>query len=152
MTRVGTWTALHSHRPGARPLSTPSPAEPRSTCSSSGAASSEPALRWTPPRAGSGRRVEQRDWAAGTSSRSSKLIHGGLRYLEQLDFALVREALEERGLLRRLLPHLVRPVPFLYPLQHRRLGARRTPAPASRSTTRSACRRGAARACRVTGT
>ncbi|WP_236242900.1 glycerol-3-phosphate dehydrogenase/oxidase [Streptomyces sp. CC228A] len=64
--------------------------------------------------------VEARDWAAGTSSRSSKLIHGGLRYLEMLDFALVREALKERGLLlQRLAPHLVRPVPFLYPLQHR---------------------------------
>ncbi|MFC0600457.1 glycerol-3-phosphate dehydrogenase/oxidase [Streptomyces palmae] len=64
--------------------------------------------------------VEARDWAAGTSSRSSKLIHGGLRYLEMLDFALVREALKERGLLlERLAPHLVRPVPFLYPLQHR---------------------------------
>jgi glycerol-3-phosphate dehydrogenase len=63
--------------------------------------------------------VEARDWASGTSSRSSKLIHGGLRYLEMLDFALVREALTERGLLRRLAPHLIRPVPFLYPLQHR---------------------------------
>ncbi|MGP3973272.1 glycerol-3-phosphate dehydrogenase/oxidase [Streptomyces sp. 8N114] len=64
--------------------------------------------------------VEARDWASGTSSRSSKLIHGGLRYLEMLDFALVREALKERGLLlERLAPHLVKPVPFLYPLQHR---------------------------------
>jgi glycerol-3-phosphate dehydrogenase len=64
--------------------------------------------------------VEARDFASGTSSRSSKLIHGGLRYLEMLDFALVREALHERGLLlSRLAPHLVRPVPFLYPLQHR---------------------------------
>ncbi|WP_225728477.1 MULTISPECIES: glycerol-3-phosphate dehydrogenase/oxidase [unclassified Nocardia] len=64
--------------------------------------------------------VEARDFAAGTSSRSSKLIHGGLRYLEQLDFWLVREALQERGLLlRKLAPHLVRPVPFLFPLQHR---------------------------------
>jgi glycerol-3-phosphate dehydrogenase len=63
--------------------------------------------------------VEQRDFASGTSSRSSKLIHGGLRYLEMLDFGLVREALEERGLLlTRLAPHLVRPVPFLYPLTH----------------------------------
>ncbi|MFI1852195.1 glycerol-3-phosphate dehydrogenase/oxidase [Streptomyces sp. NPDC020480] len=63
--------------------------------------------------------VEARDWAAGTSSRSSKLIHGGLRYLEMLDFALVREALKERGLLlQRLAPHLVKPVPFLYPLKH----------------------------------
>ncbi|MFD8331718.1 glycerol-3-phosphate dehydrogenase/oxidase [Streptomyces solisilvae] len=64
--------------------------------------------------------VESRDWASGTSSRSSKLIHGGLRYLEMLDFALVREALKERGLLLgRIAPHLVKPVPFLYPLQHR---------------------------------
>ena len=63
--------------------------------------------------------VEARDWASGTSSRSSKLIHGGLRYLEMLDFGLVREALHERGLLLdRIAPHLVRPVPFLYPLQH----------------------------------
>jgi glycerol-3-phosphate dehydrogenase len=64
--------------------------------------------------------VEARDWAAGTSSRSSKLIHGGLRYLEQLDFGLVREALKERGvLLHKIAPHLVNPVPFLLPLQHR---------------------------------
>src|SRR5262249_59778845 len=55
--------------------------------------------------------------ASGTSSRSSKLIHGGLRYLEQLEFGLVAEALHERGLLAtRLAPHLVRPVPFLVPL------------------------------------
>ncbi|MCY1674122.1 glycerol-3-phosphate dehydrogenase/oxidase [Pseudarthrobacter sp. SL88] len=61
--------------------------------------------------------VEASDWAAGTSSRSSKLIHGGLRYLEMLDFALVKEALQERGLLlSELAPHLARPVPFLYPL------------------------------------
>ncbi|KWX02606.1 glycerol-3-phosphate dehydrogenase/oxidase [Carbonactinospora thermoautotrophica] len=63
--------------------------------------------------------VEARDWAAGTSSRSSKLIHGGLRYLEMLDFRLVREALVERGLIvQRLAPHLARPVSFLYPLTH----------------------------------
>ncbi len=61
--------------------------------------------------------VEARDWASGTSSRSSKLIHGGLRYLEHLELHLVREALAERGLmLERLCPHLVRPVRFLYPL------------------------------------
>src|SRR3954470_11861891 len=61
--------------------------------------------------------VEARDFASGTSSRSSKLIHGGLRYLEQKEFALVREALRERSLMLNLLcPHLVRPVPFLYPL------------------------------------
>ncbi|HWS35474.1 MAG TPA: glycerol-3-phosphate dehydrogenase/oxidase [Actinoplanes sp.] len=64
--------------------------------------------------------VEARDFASGTSSRSSKLIHGGLRYLEMLDFSLVREALRERGLLiQKLAPHLVRPIPFLYPLQKR---------------------------------
>ncbi len=64
--------------------------------------------------------VEARDFASGTSSRSSKLIHGGLRYLEQLDFGLVREALSERRLLlTRIAPHLVKPVPFLYPLEHR---------------------------------
>jgi glycerol-3-phosphate dehydrogenase len=62
--------------------------------------------------------VEARDWASGTSSRSSKLVHGGIRYLEQLDFRLVREALMERGLLlQRLAPHLVKPVRFLYPLK-----------------------------------
>ena len=61
--------------------------------------------------------VEARDYAAGTSSRSSKLIHGGLRYLEQHEFHLVHEALTERGLLAtRLAPHLVRPVPILVPL------------------------------------
>jgi glycerol-3-phosphate dehydrogenase len=61
--------------------------------------------------------LEARDWASGTSSRSSKLVHGGIRYLEQLDFRLVREALIERGLLlQRIAPHLVKPVKFLYPL------------------------------------
>jgi len=64
--------------------------------------------------------LEARDWASGTSSRSSKLVHGGIRYLEQLNFRLVREALIERGLLlQRLAPHLVKPVRFLYPLQKR---------------------------------
>ncbi len=64
--------------------------------------------------------VEARDWASGTSSRSSKLLHGGLRYLEMLDFGLVREALQERGLiLDHLAPHLARVVPFVYPLTHR---------------------------------
>ncbi|MBP6997047.1 MAG: glycerol-3-phosphate dehydrogenase/oxidase [Phycicoccus sp.] len=62
--------------------------------------------------------VEARDWASGTSSRSSKLIHGGLRYLEMLDFGLVHEALQERRLLlTHIAPHLVRPVPFMYPLR-----------------------------------
>jgi glycerol-3-phosphate dehydrogenase len=64
--------------------------------------------------------IEARDYAAGASSKSSKLIHGGLRYLEMLDFGLVREALRERRLLlTELAPHLVRPVPFLWPLTHR---------------------------------
>jgi glycerol-3-phosphate dehydrogenase len=64
--------------------------------------------------------VEARDWGSGTSSRSSKLVHGGIRYLEQLNFRLVREALIERGLLlQRLAPHLVKPVKFLYPLRTR---------------------------------
>lgn len=64
--------------------------------------------------------VEMRDWASGTSSRSGKLIHGGLRYLEQMNFRLVREALRERALmLQRLCPHLTRPIQFIYPIQHR---------------------------------
>jgi glycerol-3-phosphate dehydrogenase len=64
--------------------------------------------------------VEARDIASGTSSRSSKLFHGGLRYLEQLNFRLVAEALRERELmLTRVAPHLVRPLAFLYPLTHR---------------------------------
>ena len=64
--------------------------------------------------------VEAQDWASGTSSRSSKLVHGGLRYLQMLDFHLVHEALNERDLLlSEIAPHLVRAVPFLYPLEHR---------------------------------
>ena len=64
--------------------------------------------------------VEARDFASGTSSRSSKLFHGGLRYLEQLNFSLVAEALNERELmLTTIAPHLVHPVPFLYPIKHR---------------------------------
>ncbi len=60
--------------------------------------------------------IEARDFAAGTSSRSSKMIHGGLRYLAQLDFKLVHEARGERKLLLKLAPHLARPVPFLLPI------------------------------------
>ena len=60
--------------------------------------------------------VEAQDFASGTSSRSSKLIHGGLRYLEQYDFKLVREARAERRLLHQLAPHLARPLPFLLPI------------------------------------
>jgi glycerol-3-phosphate dehydrogenase len=64
--------------------------------------------------------VEARDIASGTSSRSSKLFHGGLRYLEMFEFGLVREALHERELmLTTLCPHLAKPVPFLYPLTKR---------------------------------
>ena len=64
--------------------------------------------------------LEQRDYASGTSSRSSKLFHGGLRYLEQLELGLVREALAERNLmLTTISPHLARPVSFVYPLTHR---------------------------------
>lgn len=64
--------------------------------------------------------VEAQDWSSGTSSRSSKLVHGGLRYLQMLDFKLVLEALKERDLLlTTVAPHLVRPLPFLYPLRIR---------------------------------
>jgi glycerol-3-phosphate dehydrogenase len=64
--------------------------------------------------------IEAHDLASGTSSRSSKLIHGGLRYLEQYDFKLVREALHERELMvKTLAPHLVKPVSFLYPLHEK---------------------------------
>ncbi|HEX2070586.1 MAG TPA: glycerol-3-phosphate dehydrogenase/oxidase [Thermoleophilaceae bacterium] len=59
--------------------------------------------------------VERHDYAEGTSSRSSKLIHGGLRYLQNFDLGLVREALLERQLLVNLAPHLVRPLPLLIP-------------------------------------
>ncbi len=63
--------------------------------------------------------VERLDFASGTSSKSSKLIHGGLRYLEQREFGLMREACTERDLLRRLAPHLVEPIPFVLPVAHR---------------------------------
>ncbi|ERN44317.1 glycerol-3-phosphate oxidase [Prescottella equi NBRC 101255 = C 7] len=64
--------------------------------------------------------VEARDFASGTSSRSSKMFHGGLRYLEQLEFGLVAEALHERELsMSTLAPHLVKPLKFLFPLTHR---------------------------------
>jgi len=70
--------------------------------------------------------VERDDYAAGTSSRSSKLVHGGLRYLQNFDLGLVREALLERALMVKLAPHLVKPLPFLVPfsegLRHRLTG------------------------------
>src|SRR5215211_3249196 len=59
--------------------------------------------------------VERADWAIGTSSRSSKMVHGGLRYLQNFDLGLVREALLERQLMVQLAPHLVYPTPFLVP-------------------------------------
>src|SRR5437588_7511365 len=60
--------------------------------------------------------VERRDFACGTSSKSSKMVHGGFRYLNQRDYRLVYEALQERQRLLRNAPHLVRPLPFLIPL------------------------------------
>lgn len=60
--------------------------------------------------------VEQDDLASGTSSRSSKLVHGGLRYLEQLEFSLVFEAVSERRVLMEIAPHLVNPLGFLFPV------------------------------------
>ena len=63
--------------------------------------------------------IEARDFAAGTSSRSSKMFHGGLRYLAMFDFALVAESLHERELsMSTLAPHLVTPLRFLFPLTH----------------------------------
>ena len=64
--------------------------------------------------------VEKRDFAAGASSRSTKLIHGGLRYLERFDFALVREGLRERATLTRNAPRLARPFPFIIPIYKNR--------------------------------
>lgn len=60
--------------------------------------------------------IEARDIAYGTSSRSSKLVHGGLRYLEQMEFSLVFEAVSERRVLQNIAPHLVNPLGFLYPV------------------------------------
>lgn len=60
--------------------------------------------------------IEKNDWASGTSSASSKLIHGGLRYLEHYEFALVRHALRERKVLSKIAPHLVRPLDFILPV------------------------------------
>src|SRR5213078_288498 len=59
--------------------------------------------------------IEKSDFASGTSSRSSKLIHGGFRYLQQRNFKLVFEACRERRILQRIAPHHVRPLPFLFP-------------------------------------
>ena len=62
------------------------------------------------------RSIEKRDFASGTSSRSSKLIHGGFRYLEQFAFGLVAESCRERRVLQQIAPHRVRPIPFLLPV------------------------------------
>src|SRR5215472_9188695 len=59
--------------------------------------------------------VEKDDFASGTSGRSSRMIHGGLRYLTQYEVGLVREALRERKILRQLAPHLIRPLPVFLP-------------------------------------
>lgn len=64
--------------------------------------------------------IEKRDFAAGTSSRSTKLIHGGLRYLEHYDFALVREGLRERAILTEIAPCLAEPFPFVIPIYKNR--------------------------------
>lgn len=79
--------------------------------------------------------VEAHDWAKCTSSRSTKLVHGGVRYLEQMEFGLVREALHERGLLHRNAPHLVHPLAFVVPSYQWWEGP--FTAPACCSTTRS---------------
>ena len=109
-----------SGRAAARPARGRSPrGSPTSagTCSSSAAASSASgALLDAASRGLRVALVEQDDIASGTSSRSSRLIHGGLRYLQQLHVGLVREALDERARLLRLAPHLVRLEEFLFPL------------------------------------
>jgi glycerol-3-phosphate dehydrogenase len=63
--------------------------------------------------------VERGDFASGTSSKSSKLVHGGLRYLEHYDLRLIRESASERDLLSRRAPHLVEPIPFVLPMRER---------------------------------
>lgn len=68
--------------------------------------------------------IEARDFASATSAHNSKLAHGGLRYLRNLEFSLVRESLRERRHLMNIAPHLVRPLPFLLPLYHSGLGER----------------------------
>ena len=65
--------------------------------------------------------VEKDDFASGTSGRSSRLIHGGIRYLQNYEFGLVQESLRERAILRRIAPHLVRPVPIYGPMPKRRV-------------------------------
>ncbi len=64
--------------------------------------------------------IEKGDFASGTSSRTTKLMHGGFRYLEQYDFRLTRELCQERGLMERLAPHLVKDFTFMLPLERNR--------------------------------
>jgi len=64
--------------------------------------------------------IEKKDFAYGTSSRSTKLIHGGLRYLKQLEFGLVKEVGSERAVVHKLAPHLVIPEKMLLPLYEKR--------------------------------
>src|SRR5262245_49546900 len=68
--------------------------------------------------------IERTDWAAGTSSRSSKLIHGGVRYLEMGDVGLVREAAAERAAVRRIAPHLTVPLLMVFPTYSRTMHAK----------------------------
>lgn len=70
--------------------------------------------------------VERNDWSSGTSSASSKLVHGGLRYLKTMEFGLIRESLAERRIWERIAPHLVHPLPFLVPFFAEGFGARMT--------------------------
>src|ERR1700722_12901364 len=70
--------------------------------------------------------IERNDFAHATSAHNSKLIHGGLRYLRNLELGLVRESLRERRIWQRIAPHLVRPLPFLVPLYGAGFAARAT--------------------------
>ena len=116
------------------------------TSSSSAAASTAAASRATRPAAAT--RVglaEMNDLASGTSSWSTKLIHGGLRYLEHYEFRLVREALMEREVLWGMAPHIIWPLRFVLPLPQGRCARPGCSASACSSTTISAaascCRR-----------
>ncbi|MDE2631205.1 MAG: FAD-dependent oxidoreductase, partial [Alphaproteobacteria bacterium] len=70
--------------------------------------------------------IEKNDFASATSAHNSKLVHGGLRYLRNLEFGLVRESLRERRIWQRIAPHLVHPLPFLVPFFKAGLPARAT--------------------------
>jgi glycerol-3-phosphate dehydrogenase len=70
--------------------------------------------------------IEKNDFAGATSAHNSKLVHGGLRYLRNFEFGLVRESLKERRIWQRIAPHLVHPLPFLMPMYGGGLRARAT--------------------------